>query len=122
MPENSLQHHRPTTLSLLLYGEISDDPQARQRNLHKVTLFGQVVPQKPIITLLFGALVTYTILVICGTMGSPNPLKVNQVSCGLHNNCSLSSQDNFDASQFLLWRQQASELSNLRQNFSSRGS
>lgn len=95
---------RPTTLSLLLYGRISDDPRAKQKDLHKITVFAQIVPQKPIITMMFGALVTYMILVICGTMGSPNPLKVNQVNCGLQNNCTLATSDRFDPSYFINWR------------------
>ena len=105
-----MQQHRPTTLSLLLYGEISDDAQLYQRNLHKITTFAQVVPPKSIITMLFGALVTFTILVICGTMGSPNPLKINEINCGYHNNCTLSTKENFDASNFLLWRQGAASI------------
>jgi hypothetical protein len=103
----------------LLYGEISDDPRARQKNLHKITPFAQVVPQKSIITLLFGALVTYIILVICGTMGSPNPLKINQVNCGLHNNCTLASAGQYDPSHFILWRQGAGSIPTLNGNASS---
>ena len=109
-----LGQQRPTTLSLLLYGQISDDPRERQKNAHKITLFAQVVPQKPIITMIFGALMTYIILVICGTMGSPNPLKINQVNCGLHNNCTLSSEEHYDPSQFFLWRQGAGSLHTLK--------
>jgi len=39
--------------------------------------------------LIFGALVAYVIVIICGTMGSPEAIKVNKVDCGPQNNCTL---------------------------------
>ena len=33
---------------------------------------------------------TYLILVGCGSMGSPNPVKVNKLECGIHNECSIA--------------------------------
>lgn len=32
----------------------------------------------------------YIIIVVCGTMGAPNPIKVNILECGVHNNCTIS--------------------------------
>jgi hypothetical protein len=46
----------------------------------------------------------YLIIIVCGTMGSPAAIKFNTVDCGLINNCTLSSKDLYDESNFFLWR------------------
>ena len=40
--------------------------------------------------MMFGAFMAYVIIVVCGTMGSPNPIKVNMLECGIHNNCTIA--------------------------------
>lgn len=77
-------NHQRTTLGNWLYGETEDDSHR-----HKTTLFVEIAPQKSIFVLIFGASMAYIILIICGTMGSPNPVKINKVECGIHNNCTL---------------------------------
>ena len=62
------------------------------------------MPQRPLIVLIFGAFVSYIILVICGTMGSPDPLNTSQIDCGIHNNCTIASQDFFDPSKIISWQ------------------
>jgi hypothetical protein len=40
---------------------------------------------------------SYLILVGCGSMGSPNPVKLNKLECGIQNACSISYSDAFVA-------------------------
>jgi len=48
-------------------------------------------------------MIAYFVLVICGTMGSPNPVKLNKVDCGVHNNCALVHQQEFDPTKYEMW-------------------
>ena len=85
-----------SALEAWLYGKLPDEPALAHRDRHKVTSYGEIVPQKRIIVLIFGAFIAYVLIIICGTLGSPNPVKINQVDCGLHNNCTISSKENYD--------------------------
>lgn len=109
------KYHRRTNLVNWLYGYLPDDPQSFQRDAYKVTMSAQILPQKPVIVLIFGAVVSYILLIICGTLGSPNPLKINSVNCGLHNNCTLAFRDDYDAQSFFLWRQGQAGLLTLKE-------
>lgn len=91
-----------STLTNWLHGHIEDDDN---RQMHKVTTYAEIMPQTPLVVLIFGSFMAYFLIVCCGTMGSPNPLKINQVNCGLHNNCTIYHKKGYDVSQFLLWRQ-----------------
>ena len=84
-----MQKRKKTTLNEWLYGETED------RDDYKAALFVQIVPQKSIFILIFGALMSYLILVGCGSMGSPNPVKLNKLECGIHNDCSISYSQKF---------------------------
>jgi hypothetical protein len=62
----SLRHGPSNKLKDFLYGKVDSEFV-----VHRVTFFAQIAPQKSIITLIFGAFMSYLILVVCGTMGSP---------------------------------------------------
>jgi len=53
-------------------------------------MFAQIAPKKSLMVLTFGAVVSYSIMMMCGRMGSPNPVNHNTVNCGIHNNCTIS--------------------------------
>jgi len=71
--------------------------------MYKVTTYAQIVAKKAKIVLVMGAVLAYLLIVVCGTMGSPNPIKINAANCGTYNNCTISSEDGYDTSGFLLW-------------------
>mmetsp|Transcript_15753 Transcript_15753/g.26580 ORF Transcript_15753/g.26580 Transcript_15753/m.26580 type:complete len:293 (+) Transcript_15753:8-886(+) len=111
MPGNAGRRQRPseppsrqTELFKWFYGDIGNEQAIIQKNIHKITYQAQILPQKQLIILVFGSLIAYVLLVICGTMGSPNPVKINKVECGIHNDCTLSSKAEFNIQQFLGWR------------------
>ena len=86
MPTDSRRDWREPgeALRKFLYGAVDSDHLE-----HRVTMFASIAPQKSIITLIFGATMSYLILVVCGTMGSPFPVMINRVECGVHNSCTL---------------------------------
>ena len=43
-------------------------------------------------------------MIICGTMGSPNPVKVNRVGCGVHNWCVLGDEEESYLEKYEMWR------------------
>ena len=96
---------RRTKLESILFGELSlDNPARAQRELYKVTPYAKVIAPKAKIVLVMGAMISYFLIVVCGTMGSPTPIKVDAANCGLYNNCTIASQEGYDTSGFLLWR------------------
>lgn len=60
-----------------------------------------------------GAVLAYLLIVVCGTMGSPTPVKISAANCGLYNNCTIAAKEGYDTSAFLLWHPGIEEASNV---------
>lgn len=102
MPANSMPK-RMSSFQKWLHGDIGHEPEEVQKNIHKISYRAEVIPQKQIAVLVFGCVVAYCILVVCGRMGSPDPVKINMVECGVHNMCSISSRDEFQSDNYRDW-------------------